>query len=307
MQSALILYHARCPDGMAAAWVTLAALKEQGYGDILAHAIDYGTEPPAGAAGREVFWVDFCPSDPRHLLEQAAVCPRVTVIDHHKTAPAVMAAVLTKCDNVKFVFDTAHSGGRLAWKHFRGIEPPPNLVLYTEDADLFHWKLPNSRAVSGYLTSLPWGDFDAWGEAAREMASDPPDRSGWDSRIVAHGKTVLACNERVIEDHKRAAFETELAGHEVLAVNCSVAAIHSELTGRLAAGRPFGISWFVRGDGLAQISLRSRGTNSLDVSAIAKSFGGGGHAQAAGFQAPADRLPFAVPGGPSGGPREGGA
>ena len=40
--------------------------------------------------------------------------------------------------------------------------------------------------------------------------------------------------------------------------------------------------WFERGDGITQFSLR--GDGSVDVSAIAKSFGGGGHHNAAGFQ-----------------------
>ena len=52
---------------------------------------------------------------------------------------------------------------------------------------------------------------------------------------------------------------------------------------RLAQGRPFSATFFIRADGKRVWSLRSR-EGGIDVSVIAKAHGGGGHAQAAGFQ-----------------------
>jgi hypothetical protein len=77
-----------------------------------------------------------------------------------------------------------------------------------------------------------------------------------------------------------------LAGYRVYAVNSTVN--FSEVAGELAKKGPFGVVWFVRSDGKYQYSLRSEGD--FDVSAIAKSFGGGGHKNAAGFEA--DELVF---------------
>ena len=54
------------------------------------------------------------------------------------------------------------------------------------------------------------------------------------------------------------------------------------------ADAPFVASYFRREDGLWQFSLRSR--KGFDVSEIAKHYGGGGHAQAAGFTL--TRLPW---------------
>lgn len=45
---------------------------------------------------------------------------------------------------------------------------------------------------------------------------------------------------------------------------------------------PVALGWWQRFDGKFQFSLRSRGD--IDVSEIAKKFGGGGHKNAAGFQ-----------------------
>jgi oligoribonuclease NrnB/cAMP/cGMP phosphodiesterase (DHH superfamily) len=47
-------------------------------------------------------------------------------------------------------------------------------------------------------------------------------------------------------------------------------------------GYEIGLAWFERGDGIIQFSLRSEGD--IDVSGIAKFYGGGGHQHAAGFQ-----------------------
>lgn len=56
-----------------------------------------------------------------------------------------------------------------------------------------------------------------------------------------------------------------------------------DIAGELAKERPFGACYFDRQDGKRQWSLRSR-DGGADVSEIAKRHGGGGHAQAAGFE-----------------------
>jgi DHHA1 domain/Recombination endonuclease VII len=56
----------------------------------------------------------------------------------------------------------------------------------------------------------------------------------------------------------------------------------SEIGHDLAKTHQVSLTWFERGDGFVQFSLRSIGD--IDVSAIAKTFNGGGHHNAAGFQ-----------------------
>jgi nanoRNase/pAp phosphatase (c-di-AMP/oligoRNAs hydrolase) len=58
---------------------------------------------------------------------------------------------------------------------------------------------------------------------------------------------------------------------------------HSELLGELAKGADFAVGWFATARGTYRYSLRSD-PQGLDVSAIAKLFGGGGHKHAAGFE-----------------------
>jgi hypothetical protein len=278
---------------MASAWVTKKALAERGVTEVAFFPIDYGVPVPwMDAVGCELYSVDFCPELP-DLLTLADVCTRVTVIDHHKSARRVIAALEAHPrDNVRFDFDMAHAGGHLCWRHFFPEQTPPAFVRYTEDRDLWTWKLPYSKEISAYLSTLPWGDFRAWDAAANGLEVGLVNSEFW---MVPYGRVVLEFQERMIEDHLRASFETVLDGHKVRAANCSCAAIHSELTGRLAEGRSFGVSWFVRQDGKAQVSLRSRGEDPFDVTQVTTRYGGGGHTQAGGFQVPAGALPFATP------------
>lgn len=48
-----------------------------------------------------------------------------------------------------------------------------------------------------------------------------------------------------------------------------------------------GLGWFERADGMIQFSARSKGE--IDVSAVAKTFNGGGHKNAAGWQLPLNK------------------
>jgi nanoRNase/pAp phosphatase (c-di-AMP/oligoRNAs hydrolase) len=58
----------------------------------------------------------------------------------------------------------------------------------------------------------------------------------------------------------------------------------SEIGNRLAlASGTFGVCWSVDGDGVVWMNLRST-DNGIDVSDVAKRYGGGGHRNAAGFK-----------------------
>jgi len=253
--------------------------------------VQYGQEPP-DVTGKDVVIVDF--SYRREvLLAMKAVAKSMIVLDHHKTAQQELAG-LDFC-----TFDMNKSGGRLAWEWLckqpcsqdeidawvarwgkwqaRGlsIKNAPWLVDYTEDRDLWRWQLPDSREITTGLRSYPL-DFAMWDnlDAADELAL---------KILTAEGKAILRSEAVEIANHVRRAVTVTIAGHAVPAVNATV--LFSDIAGTLAMDAPFGVAWFVRDDGKVQFSLRSR-NGGVDVSEIAKSFGGGGHAAAAGFELP---------------------
>jgi len=264
----LVIYHAGCWDGFCAAWVLRREFPDADF-----HAAHYGTEPP-DVSGRDVFVVDFCYKRPV-MLAIAAAARSLTVLDHHKSAEADLAGFVAEANGLygvvpNVIFKMDKSGGRLAWEYLNGAAPAPWLVDYTEDRDLWRHVLPDSRAVNAALRSYPL-DFAQWDMLA---GMDPRD-------LAEEGYAILRAEAQTVAAHVRHAREIELGGHKVLAVNATT--LFSEIAGELAQGRPFGACYFDRFDGLRVWSLRSR-EGGVDVSEVAKQYGGGGHRNAAGFE-----------------------
>lgn len=261
----LILYHGPgCADGFCAAWIA-----HRYFGDDADYLpVQYGQEPP-DVRDRRVWILDF--SYKRPVLEaMGAVAAGLIVLDHHKTAQAELAEVRYQCPG--FVrFDMNKSGGRLTWEHFYPGKEAPWLVAFTEDRDLWTWKLPSSREVSAALASRP-RTFEEWDRLGAMPGPGP---------LADEGAAILRYQAEQVEAQVKHAAEIDLDGHRVLAVNATM--LISEITGRLAEGRPFGASYFIRGDGKRVWSLRSR-DGGMDVSEVAKRRGGGGHRNAAGFE-----------------------
>jgi uncharacterized protein len=212
----------------------------------------------------------------------------VVVLDHHKTAQAELDGIVDEfCQRPDLIanppgselpvvhFDMNKSGGRLTWEHFFPGKPAPWLVDYTEDRDLWRWKLDWSKEISAFVGSHPF-DFRLWDDWSRTG----PGSERWDT-FVDQGAAILRYRDQLVRRAVENATEVELAGHKVKAVNSTV--LFSEVAGELAKDRPFGAAYFDRNDGRRQWSLRSR-DGGVDVSEVAKRFGGGGHARAAGFE-----------------------
>ena len=156
------------------------------------------------------------------------------------------------------------------------IRTPSWLVRYTQDRDLWTWNLPDSKAVSAFLRTQPF-TFEAWDNLDTMIRVCPV---MWNS-IVTQGNAILAAESQTMKQHVRHAVPIELDGFKGLAVNATT--LMSEIGEQLALKSDFGATWFVTGDGVKRWSLRSR-KNGVDVSALAKRRGGGGHKQAAGFE-----------------------
>lgn len=277
----LVIYHANCSDGFCAAWLLYRDDPSSEF--FPAH---YGTEPP-DCAGRNVVIADF--SYPRAtILKIMQEALSVVVLDHHKTAVLELEGIVSEfvqSRSCRFgevtpivYFDMNKSGGRLTWDYllrsrparYWSNRPRPWLVDYTEDRDLWCWKLPQSREVNAAIRSYPL-TFDQWSM----MAENDP------ASFVSAGAAILRREKQIVADHVKQAVEATIGGHAVKVVNATV--LFSEIAGELANGQPFGACYFDRADGKRQYSLRST-KDGMDVSEVAKRYGGGGHHNAAGFE-----------------------
>lgn len=304
----ICVYHGGCDDGFGAAlavhsrWGNDVQYVPGGYG---------GFEWPRGLQNKRILFVDFSlkQAQMRELVNGGLVgqCPHsVVVLDHHKTAdaelfpwsiggkegPAVdlrgrygsqsaLARIdellaLNQMENIEPVvafFDMHKSGARMAWEFCNPAYDVPRLIEYVEDRDLWRFAIAETRAVSAALRTYPH-DFDLW----HGFLSDT-------SRLVAEGGVVLRGHQKNVDTFIRNRYWDEIGGVKVPIVNvpyhyasdCADAMLKAE------PDAPFCASWFKRADGKIQFSLRSS-DDRMDVSEIAKKFGGGGHRNAAGFE-----------------------
>lgn len=286
MSKFLCIYHGGCDDGFGAAWAVRHSLGDK----VEIVAGQYGREPP-DVAGRDVILVDF--SYKRPVLEEMAKSARsILILDHHKTAQEDLASFPRVLDRIDWqsqaemgigamvLFDMDRSGAGIAWDFFHPKSARPAFINYLEDRDLWRKALPGSDEFTIALRSYPQ-EFSVW-DALIDNGTDA---------LIAEGKSIQRYYRLRVEEFKRGAYLSELAGVPCMATNAPYFAA-SEVAGELATqpGVDFGLCYFEGSNGEYFYSLRSRGD--FDVSAIAKTFGGGGHKNAAGFKskAPVHRL-----------------
>jgi oligoribonuclease NrnB/cAMP/cGMP phosphodiesterase (DHH superfamily) len=283
----LCIYHGNCADGFAAAWVVNRFFK----GEVDFHPAIYGQEPP-DVAGRVVIMVDF--SYKRPVLEaMAPPADSIIILDHHKTAHEDLIAfdvsdredgpvtwlkahdILNWDKNVIALFDMERSGATMTWDFFYPDTPRPRLLNHIEDRDLWLFKLEGTREIQANVVSYPH-DFEVWD---RLMSMDCAD-------LIAEGRAIERKHFKDIGELVAVTKRTMIIGGFAVPVANLPYTLASDAGNKLAQHERFAATYYDV-PGARVFSLRSAGDEGLDVSVIAKMYGGGGHKNAAGFRAPA--------------------
>jgi uncharacterized protein len=261
----LVIYHADCTDGFGAAysaWKHLGNRAEY-------YACKHGTPPP-DVKGKYVAILDFSFNNAttKQMIEDAA---GLIVIDHHKSAMVELH------DISNTLFDMTKSGAMLAWEWFHPGKEPPKFIQYIDDRDLWKWELPYSKEFAAAFDMVPF-EFEEFEKFEDDSVFDDAAKRG--SYILAYSKTVVkkVCEKATLK---------KMDGKDVMVVNAS----HwmSEIGSRLAPDCDFAMIWYWdHEDQHTKVSLRAF-HETVDVSEIAKKFGGGGHKKASGFQLPKNK------------------
>ena len=262
-EKTLCIYHGNCADGFGAAVVVRMALGS--------HAVEFYAgkyqNPPPNVTGRDVILVDFSYKRPV-LLEISRQAKSILILDHHKTAEEDLKDLP---DNITAFFDMDRSGAMMAWDYFMPGEEPPQLLRHIQDRDLWRFELPGTREIQACVFSHPY-DFETW---ERLLASDMDNlRKQGEAIERKHFKDI---NELI----SSAGHRMMIAGYDVPALNAPYF-FSSDAGHILGEGELFAACYWDTPDG-REFSLRSA-EDGLDVSEIAKLFGGGGHKHAAGFR-----------------------
>lgn len=293
----LCIYHGNCDDGFGAAWAIWTR-----WGDEVAYVPGVYGKPLPDGAGRNVLFVDF--SGKRAEIDaMAQTAKSIVIIDHHKTAEAELAPFVIKTATgatdlngaaelipgmlrdlaelnrppVIAYFDMQQSGAVMAWEFAQGIphnDPPPNMLSLIQDRDLWRFTYGDrTRQFSAALRTYPM-KFDVWDRIA-----------GNADKLVEEGAGILRAHNANIEKFVADRYLDVIDGMTVPVVNVPYhyASDTAHALLQKCPEAPFAACWFRRGDGMIQYSLRSEDRR-VDVSEVAKKYGGGGHRNAAGYQ-----------------------
>lgn len=264
----LVIYHANCADGFSAAWCFWKK-----YGDACEYLAGVYQKPPPDVAGRCVYLVDF--SYKRAVVEaMLEAATHVCLIDHHKTAIEDLAGI--ESEKFSTFTDLERSGAVLAWDFLFPGTPRPLLLGHIEDRDLWRFKLPCTREIQANVFSYDY-TFERWD---RLMAADQAELL---QMTVAGAAIERKHHKDIAELVKVCRRRMVLGGHDVPVASLPYTLV-SDAAHLMASGEPFAACYWDTNDGRT-FGLRSS-DDGVDVSEIAKQYGGGGHRNAAGFSVP---------------------
>jgi len=301
----LVIYHGNCVDGFTAAW---AIWKR--FGDAFDYYPGSHQAPPPEFGARDLLLVDF--SYNREVLQAIARTARsILVLDHHKSAAEDLPEDPGKADTtavrrldgecwqtpwswtqhlaqvaadqqagarfaaIYAYFDMARSGAGIAWDFFHPETPRPALVNHVEDRDLWRFALPSTREIQAAVFSYEYS-FAVWDQlVSMDLAT-----------LIRDGTAIERKQQKdVAELVKLCQRFMTIAGQRVPVASLP-STLASDAGNLMAQGQPFSACYWDTPD-LRIFGLRSN-DQGMDVSAIAKQYGGGGHRNAAGFSVPRD-------------------
>ncbi|KAL4859293.1 hypothetical protein ACK3TF_001036 [Chlorella vulgaris] len=300
----LCMYHYPCHDGVFAALaVHLAHASPVEWWPNTVWA-PHAVESLSLKGDETVYLCDFSggPGFPRALSQHAK---QVVLLDHHKTAAAELAdPALKAVSNLEVDFDLNRSGATIAYDYFHlgaGLTAQQqSLFRYIEDADLWRWQLPHSKAFTAGLMSLCL-EYDARKNPAiwdQLLALTP-------QKLIDLGTPILAEQQRMMQEAVAQAFPVDLggaAGAERRWGRCLAVQIGPEMSKLIALRSELGNALAIESQrrGLRGMAVVAYGEAAMgdpsklkcslrsidgdqDTTVISELYGGGGHLNASSF------------------------
>jgi hypothetical protein len=284
MKYDIIIYHNADPDGIFSGAIALEANP-----DAETIGYNYGPEFRAIAercAGKKVIIVDVSPPDWADMIYLCSIANKVVWIDHHGTAYEKMrgSGILDRCANFYPVFENRKLGACWkVWQFFNpNYDPPPLSIQWVAKYDVFAEYGSENWDDYIYPFRLACSNLDTPHKVLQAEAL----RSYYVilEKMIPSGAAIAAYvdeeNEKAVNlTAYPAEFKTPDARYRVLAINRPLA---PDLFKRIdLSPYDFAVSFYFNGENW-KVSLRGAGKG-IDLARIAAQFGGGGHADAAGF------------------------
>jgi uncharacterized protein len=261
----VVLYHGNCPDGFGGAY---AAWKK--FGDSAEYySLSRTTPEPASFHGADLYFIDFCYA--KEIMDRYVTEARsLVMLDHHEGVRDVIESM------PEYVYDANRSGASIAWAYFHPEEPMPKLLQYIEDDDLFHFTLPETKAILSYLAVQPH-TFEIWDAIAHDLDNEEQSK-----KLMEKLEVYREYFDLLVEYTASRAKPVMFEGHKVYLVTVNPLKPFVSAVGAVLREKhpPFALLGHAFAGGM-RVSMR--GDGSVDLTEIAKKYGGNGHPNSAAF------------------------
>ena len=275
----ILCLHHNDADGRASAAIIRRALG----GDVWLHEMDYGDPVPMErvVVSDHIIIVDF--SLPAEEMLQLAAYHQFTWIDHHKSAMDELGELCRDWDGIR---DISEAACVLTWQYYFPDKPVPHAVILIGDRDIWRWAEQDT------------GPFN---EGMYQIDNRPFNDDLWASLLDGDEETIKTITEtgRKLRDARLREIrrQTSRFGFQVIFEGYRTLVLNLRGSGDLGAhvrnlGHEIAYCYIDRvqnGDLYTFVTLYSA---NVDVSEIARRYGGGGHAGAAGFHFKRGCAPF---------------
>jgi len=274
----VVMFHYPCQDGLTSGWITNYYHKSNNK-IIDLYPIKHGDPYDfSRLENKKLIICDYAPSL-EVLNELEKKCSEIKILDHHITAKESLQ------DKPYATFDMNKSGAGLTWEYFFPDIEMPLFIKMVQDRDLWKWSIPNSKDFTAGLFTLWDGcdyyDFDKIFTMLDNIFTD----QYMFNFCMGLGEVINQANSQRAKAIAEAASKRvdKFMGKNVCIVNCSVE--HASEVGNILSSMDnidFAVMWTYKNPNESyNVSLRS--SNKVDVSKIAKAYGGGGHPNASGL------------------------
>ncbi|MBN2678242.1 MAG: hypothetical protein JXR32_09305 [Anaerolineaceae bacterium] len=228
-----------------------------------------------------IYVLDF--SFPIQDMQKMADGREFTWIDHHKSALSELKDIASCWPGIR---DLSEAACVLTWRYFFPKRPIPRAVILIGDRDIWRWAETDTGAFTeGLHVRDTRADNDAlW---VPLLDGDPETMES----IIVEGRRLREIHlSEINKQIERLGYEVQFEDHRTLVIN---APGNGDMGQR---GRDLGYEIIYCYEDRMQLGKLTTAvmlfSRQVDVSVIARRYGGGGHAQAAGFSFPRGATPF---------------
>lgn len=276
----ILCFHHNDADGQASGAVVRYALGDK----VKLYEVDYdGRDLPWEEIEKseKVIVVDF--SFPRQDMERIANGRTLVWIDHHKSAIAELGEISKNWEGLQSIDEAACV---LCWQYFFPDRSVPKAIVLIGDRDIWRWA---EKETGDFGEGLYNRDFDAMNDDLWTPLLDN-DPALLENIIVEGHQSYLIRLKEIERMVAERGIPVMFEGHRTLAVNEKGNGDIGQYIRDL--GYDVAYCYYDTMQNNTVVTTVTLYSEMSDVSVIARKFGGGGHAGAAGFNFPHSATPF---------------